>query len=54
MKIQKLFEATTETTPMNEILDSLYQYETTRLLERVIENEPTKVIKVKYTLEIEC
>lgn len=53
MKIKKIFEGSTETTPLSEITEALYMYDIMRQLERAVENEPTKEIKVKFEIEIE-
>lgn len=53
MKIQKYFEASTESTPMNEIEEAINSYDLNRQLEKIIENDPTKVIKITYNATIE-
>lgn len=53
MKIQKYFEASTESTPMNEIEEAINGYDLNRQLEKIIENDPTKVIKITYNVTVE-
>lgn len=53
MKIQKSFEASTENTPMNEIKDFVINYELSRLLENIVENEPTRIVKINWNVSIE-
>lgn len=52
MKVNKYCEATTEDTPLNEIQEMISTYELSRLLEKIIENEPTKTLSVKISIEL--
>lgn len=53
MKIQKFYEATTETTPVEEMNEIVVGYDLSRVLEKIIEKDPLKVIKITYNVTIE-